>query len=107
MISIPALQNAETELKREIHRPRRNPYLGMNSTLVNGYIAGCNAFDVENGFYSVNTDETTGDTTMKLYIAGKFDMPEIDKMYINDKALEYCNELGDDSISGGSNAGKT
>lgn len=82
-------------------------YLGMNSTLVNGYIAGCNAFDVENGFYSVNTDETTGDTTMKLYIAGKFDMPEIDKMYINDKALEYCNELGDDYISGGANAGKT
>ncbi len=81
-------------------------YLGMNSALVNGYIAGCNAFDVENDFFIVDTDETTGDTTMKLYIAGEFDMPEIDKMYINDKVLEYCDALGDDYTSGGANAGK-
>lgn len=81
-------------------------YLDMNGDLVTGYISGCNAFGTENKYYITETDEAAGTTAVKLYIAGKWDMPEIDEMYINEKALEYTSPLSEDDINGVINCGK-
>lgn len=81
-------------------------YLGMDSNLTTGYVSGCEAFGIENKYFITQTDEAAGTTTNKLYIAGKWDMPELDTMYVNDKALEYTEPLNEDDINGVINSGK-
>ena len=81
-------------------------YLGMDSNLTTGYVSGCKAFGIENKYFITQTDEAAGTTTNKLYIAGKWDMPELDTMYVNDKALEYTEPLNEDDINGVINSGK-
>ena len=81
-------------------------YLGMDSNLTTGYVSGCEAFGIENKYFITQTDKAAGTTTKKLYIAGKWDMPEIDTMYVNDKALEYTEPLNEDDINGVINCGK-
>ncbi len=81
-------------------------YLGMDSNLTTGYISGCDAFGIENKYFITQTDEAAGTTTNKLYIAGKWDMPELDTMYVNDKVLEYTEPLNEDDINGVINCGK-
>ena len=81
-------------------------YLGMDANLVTGYISGCEAFGVENKYYLTETDDEAGTTTTKIYIAGKWDMPELDTMYVNDKALEYTDALDENDINGVINCGK-
>lgn len=81
-------------------------YLGMDSNLTSGYISGCEAFGVENKYYLTETDDEAGTTTTKIYIAGKWDMPELDTMYVNDKALEYTDALDENDINGVINCGK-
>ena len=81
-------------------------YLGMDSNLTTGYVSGCEAFGIENKYYLTQTDEAAGTTTTKLYVAGKWDMPELDTMYVNDKALEYTEPLNEDDINGVINCGK-
>ena len=81
-------------------------YLGMDSNLTTGYISGCEAFGVENKYYLTETDDEAGTTTTKIYIAGKWDMPELDTMYLNDKALEYTDALDENDINGVINCGK-
>lgn len=78
---------------------------GIDSDLATGYISGCEAFGIEDKYMITEEDEATG-TTSKLYVAGKFDMPELDTMYINDKALEYTEALTDDDLNGVINCGK-
>lgn len=81
-------------------------YLGMVPGVVTGYISGCDAFDIESKYYLTETDEAAGTTTTKLYVAGKYDMPELDTMYINEKSLEYTNPLTENDINGVVNVGK-
>ncbi len=81
-------------------------YLGMDSNLTTGYISGCEAFGVENKYYLTETDEAAGTTTNKLYVAGKWDMPELDTMYVNEKVLEYTDALDENDINGVINCGK-
>ena len=81
-------------------------YLGMDSNITTGYISGCEAFGVENKYYITENDETAGTTTTKLYVAGKWDMPELDTMYVNDKVLEYTEALSKDDINSVINCGK-
>ena len=80
-------------------------YLDMDSNLTTGYIAGCEYFGIDNKYFITETDEA-GNTTMKLYIAGKWDMPELDTMYVNDRALEYTDALDENDINGVINCGK-
>ncbi len=80
-------------------------YLGMDSNLTTGYVAGCEYFGIDNKYFISETDEA-GATTQKLYIAGKWDMPELDTMYVNDKALEYTDALDENDINGVINCGK-
>ncbi len=83
-----------------------NNYIGQDSMLVTGYINGCDAFDVENKYFVSDEDKENGTTTTKIYIAGKYDMPELDTMYINEKALEITDALTANSINGVINCGK-
>ncbi|MBO5494112.1 MAG: hypothetical protein J5964_00170 [Eubacterium sp.] len=80
--------------------------LGMEPALVNGYTAGFEAFDVDNKYFVTENDEAAAKTTNKVYIAGKYDMKELDTMYINDKALEYTDALNDEFRNGVVNCGK-
>ncbi|MBQ6265070.1 MAG: hypothetical protein IJK60_06435 [Clostridia bacterium] len=81
-------------------------YLGMDSGLTTGYISGCGNFDIDNKYFISETDEETGATEYKLYIADKWDMPELDTMYVNEKALEYTDALDENYINGVINSGK-
>ena len=80
-------------------------YLGMDSNLTTGYISGCEAFGVENKYFITETDES-GASVYKLYIAGKWEMAELDTMYVNDNALEYTDALDENDINGVINCGK-
>ena len=80
--------------------------LGMEPSLVTGYINGAEAFDIENKYFITETDEAAGTTTVKQYIAEKYDMPELETMYANEKSLEYTDAYTDDHISGSVNVGK-
>ena len=80
-------------------------YNGMDSNLTTGYTNGCDAFGIENKYFITETDEA-GATTIKLYVAGKWDMPKLDTMYVNDKALEYVDALNESDINGAVNCGK-
>lgn len=81
-------------------------YLGMVPAVVTGYIYGLDSFGLENKYYITETDEASGTTTDKIYVAGKYDMPELDTMYINEKSLDYTAPLTDDHISGSVTVGK-
>ncbi len=80
-------------------------YLGMDSDLTTGYISGCEYFGIDNKYFITETDEA-GTTTMKLYIAGKWDMTDLDTMYVNENALEYTDALDENDINGVINCGK-
>ena len=81
-------------------------YLGMDSNLTSGYISGCEAFGVENKYFLTETDDEAGTNTTKIYIAGKWDMPELDTMYVNENALEYTDALDENDMNGVINCGK-
>lgn len=77
-------------------------YYGMNHTLMNGYIAGLNNFDLENKFMIMDTENGV----FKVYAAGQWDMKELDEMYVNDKALEYTDALTENDTNSYINSGK-
>lgn len=77
-------------------------YYGMNHTLMNGYIAGLNNFDLENKFMIMDTENGV----FKVYAAGQWDMKELDGMYVNDKALEYTDALTENDTNSYINSGK-
>ena len=77
-------------------------YYGMNSTLMNGYLAGLQNFGFENKY--LNIDMEKGE--YKIYSASKWDMKELDEMYVNDAALEYYEALTEDDVNRIINSGK-
>lgn len=77
-------------------------YYGMNSTLMNGYLAGLDNFGFENKYLIVDMEKGE----YKVYSAGKWDMKELDEMYINDKAVEYTEALTENDTNSYINSGK-
>ena len=77
-------------------------YYGMNSTLMNGYLAGLDNFGFENKYLIVDMEKGE----YKVYCAGKWDMKELDEMYVNDKALEYTDALTENDTNSYINSGK-
>lgn len=77
-------------------------YYGMNSTLMNGYLAGLDNFGFENKYLIVDMEKGE----YKVYSAGKWDMKELDEMYVNDKALEYTDALTENDTNSYINSGK-
>lgn len=79
-------------------------HYGMNASLMRGYIAGLDAFEKENTFFTAETAD--GKTNYRLYAAKAWDMAGLDDMYINEKALAYTDALTDNSVNNVINTGK-
>lgn len=67
-------------------------YYDMDYSDVTGYLAGVANLDMENK-YLINDTETSA---VKVYVAEKWDLSELDEMYINEKALEYTDPLNEE-----------
>ena len=80
-------------------------YFDMNTDVIHGYINGLSALDIESDNFAVDTDEATGDTTVRIGIAGPWDMKELDQMVIDPDMLGI-DPLGEDNTSTGSSIGK-
>ena len=79
-------------------------YLGMNRSVVNGYIIGLNAHDQQSACYGMTSDEKG--THVRMRIAGPWDMPELSEMLLDEKALDFFDPLGADDTSMAANCGK-
>ena len=77
-------------------------YYGINPTLYSGYLNGMETLGKESKYYEIhNRDDNTG--TIKLKIAEKPEMKELEEMYIDEKALE---QFSDDAGGIVTNIGK-
>ena len=80
-------------------------YYGMNTSLLNGYIAGLGNMGLENKYFIMEDDEAAGTRTIKIYAAGAYDMAELDQMVINENALSF-GPLTENFSSMSANSGK-
>ena len=80
-------------------------YLGMNGTVVMGYINGLGALDMTSDDYTMTQDEAANTTTVRMNISGPWAMKGLDEMVIDDRSLFY-GALTEDSASVASNIGK-
>lgn len=78
----------------------------MNTQLLNGYIIGLNAMELENSYYIVEDDEENGTTTVRIYVAGPYDMKELDEMLLDTPVLDYEPMTESEYRSMASNCGK-
>ncbi len=62
-------------------------YYGLNSTLATSYINSLRALGLESPDFKNELDEATGTRTMSIYIAGPFEMKELDQMVLTDDVL--------------------
>lgn len=80
-------------------------YYNMNTELLDGYIIGLNAMEIENNYFIMENDEAAGTRTIRIYVAGPYEMKELDEMLLDTPVLDY-EPLGEDYISMASNCGK-
>lgn len=80
-------------------------YYEMNTELLNGYIIGLNAMEMENIYFITENDDAAGTMTIRIYVAGPYDMKELDEMLLDTPVLDY-EPLDEDTISMASNCGK-
>ena len=52
-------------------------YYGMNTSLLNGYIAGLSSMGLENRVFIMEDNEAAGTRTIRIYAAGAYDMAEL------------------------------
>lgn len=81
-------------------------YYGMNDRLITPYVNGLTALGLESENYSASEDEATGATTIRINIAGPWDMKELDEMAFDEVSLGYYEPLAGESISMGGSVGK-
>lgn len=80
-------------------------YYGMNPRLLNGYIAGLSAKELENKYFSTVNDEKAGTSKISIYIAEAYDMKELDGMVMDEASLDF-EPLNENYISNACNCGK-
>lgn len=80
-------------------------YYGMNTDLLNGYIIGLNAMELENHYFVVEKDEESGTTTVRIYVGGPYEMKGLDEMLLEPPVLDF-EPLDDNYISMAANCGK-
>ena len=83
-------------------------YYGMNGVLLNAYVNGLSVVGIESPFFRTENDDETLTTKFSIYIAGPYDMKELDEMEPTDEILNvYGYEpLGDHYGSSMFNLGK-
>ena len=62
-------------------------YYGLNSTLATSYTNSLTALGLESPDFKNELDEATGTRTTSIYIAGPFEMKELDQMVLTDDVL--------------------
>lgn len=77
-------------------------YYGMNNVLMNGYSAGLSNLGIEDKYFIIDFNNLI----FKVYVAEKWDMKELDEMFIDEKALEYTTPFTEDYVSKYVNCGK-
>lgn len=80
-------------------------YYDMDTNILNGYINGLSALEIENDNFTITPDEKGENFTAKINIAGPYDMKELDEMVLNDKSL-FFDPLGEDHLSNAASIGK-
>lgn len=80
-------------------------WFGMETELISGYLNGLGVLGIESDNFSMTGDAAAGTTTYSLYIAGPWDMKELDQMVLNEAVLD-AEELTDDYTSQGGSVGK-
>ena len=63
-------------------------YYDMDSEILSKYVNILSAMKLDNDFYYIEHDEQTGMTTVRIYIAGPFDMKELDDMLFELSVLD-------------------
>lgn len=78
---------------------------GIDVSLISGYVNGISLLGIEDENFAINKDEATGDTVVKINIAGPWDMALLDQMALDNPAIPY-EPLNEDYTSRGMSAGK-
>lgn len=83
-------------------------YYGMNTVLLNAYVNGLSVVGIESPWFKSENDDNTLTTKFSIYIAGPYDMKELDQMEPSEEILSmYGYEpLGDHYGSSMFNLGK-
>lgn len=79
--------------------------LGMTTELINSYVNGLAALGIESDSFIMTRDEADGTSHVRIYIAGPWDMKELDEMVFDERSLPY-GSLNENSISLGGGIGK-
>ena len=77
----------------------------MDSHLLNGYINGLSAKDLENKYFVIKNDEENKTAAISIYAAGPYDMKELDEMILDKDSLDF-EPLTEDFLSQASSVGK-
>ncbi len=80
-------------------------YLGMNGTVVMGYVNGLGMLDMASDDYAMTQDEAADTTTVRMNIESPWAMKGLDEMVIDDRSLFY-GALTEESASIAANIGK-
>ena len=83
-------------------------YYGMNTSLLNAYVSGLSALEMDSPYFKMQDDEAAGTAAFSIYTAGPYDMKELDRMVLTADVLEkYAYDpLADEFISQMINLGK-
>lgn len=80
-------------------------YFKMNTRLLNGYVIGLNALEIGNSCFIMEPDETGEHTSVRISIAGPYDMKELDQMVISSASFD-ASPLTSEHISTAGTIGK-
>ncbi|MBR1741044.1 MAG: Ig-like domain-containing protein [Lachnospiraceae bacterium] len=81
-------------------------YLGMDSDLVTGYIAGLTNKNLKSDYYIIEKDTAGNPLKYKLYVGGAYDMPELGQYYLDADSFAVMSALTSDYTSGYTQAWK-
>ena len=81
-------------------------YLGMDVDLVGGYSKGIGIKELEQDYVDIKLDEATKKYDAKIYVAGPYDLGEMDSWYVEDEELVLMEQLGENDVNNITSIGK-
>lgn len=78
---------------------------GMNDSLINSYVNGLSALGIQSDNFSIDEDPATGVNSVRVNIAGPWDMAELEEMVFDGNTL-YYGPLDEDGINMAGSVGK-
>ena len=80
-------------------------YYDMDTDILNGYINGLSMLEIENDNFTITPEENGEAVTVRINIAGPYDMKELDEMVLDEKSL-FFEPLGEDYLSNAASIGR-